>query len=142
MTPQEIEDLYIRSFDEPMTAEEKDLLLKALKSNPGVATDLSNYKKIREVLEKKNPSTFGPFFSRKVITKIQNVGVQIDRQIIAFFKKYQLVAMGVVIALLALNAVFADQLDLQSMFGLEETTTPTTDDIISFDFYETLNNDL
>jgi len=141
MTPQEIEDLYIRSFDEPMTAEEKDLLLKALKSNPGVATDLSNYKKIREVLTNTNPSTFGPYFSRKVITKIQNVGIQIDRQIIAFFKKYQLAAVGVVIALLALNAVFADQLNLQSLFGLEDTTTQT-EEIVSFDFNEILNNDL
>jgi len=140
MTPQEIEDLYIRSFDEPMNAEEKELLLKALKANPGVATDLSNYKKIREVLTKTNPSTFGTYFSKKVISKIQNVGIQIDRQIIAFFKKYQLAAVGVVIALLALNAVFADQLNLQSLFGLEDTTQ--TEEIVSFDFNEILNTDL
>lgn len=141
MTPQEIEDLYIRSFDEPMNAEEKELLLKALKANPGVATDLSSYKKLREVLERTNPTTFGPYFSRKIISKIQNVGIQVDRQIIAFFKKYQLAAVGVVIALLALNAVFADQLNLQSLFGLEDTTTPT-EEIVSFDFNELLNNDL
>ena len=141
MTPQEIEDLYIRSFDEPMNAEEKELLLKALKTNAGVATDLSNYKKIREILLRSNPATFGPYFSKKIITKIQNVGIQIDRQILAFFKKYQLAAVGIVIALLALNAVFADQLNLQSLFGLEDTTTQT-EEIVSFDFNEILNNDL
>jgi hypothetical protein len=141
MTPQEIEDLYIRSFDEPMNAEEKELLLKALKTNAGVATDLSHYKKIREVLLRSNPATFGPYFSKKIITKIQNVGIQIDRQILAFFKKYQLAAVGIVIALLALNAVFADQLNLQSLFGLEDTTTQT-EEIVSFDFNEILNNDL
>ncbi len=141
MTPQEIEDLYIRSFDEPMNEEEKELLLKALKTNAGVATDLSHYKKIREVLLRSNPATFGPYFSKKIITKIQNVGIQIDRQILAFFKKYQLAAVGIVIALLALNAVFADQLNLQSLFGLEDTTTQT-EEIVSFDFNEILNNDL
>ena len=141
MTPQEIEDLYIRSFDEPMNVEEKELLLKALKTNAGVATDLSHYKKMREVLLRNNPATFGPYFSRKIVTKIQNVGIQIDRQIIAFFKKYQLAMVGVVIALLALNAVFADQLNLQSLFGLEDTTTQT-EEIVSFDFNEILNNDL
>lgn len=141
MTPQEIEDLYIRSFDEPMNAEEKELLLKALKANAGVATDLSHYKKIREVLLRHTPATFGPYFSRKIVTKIQNVGIQIDRQILAFFKKYQLAMVGVVIALLALNAVFADQLTLQSLFGLEDTTTQT-EEIVSFDFNEILNNDL
>jgi hypothetical protein len=141
MTPQEIEDLYIRSFDEPMNSEEKELLLKALKANTGVATDLSHVKKIRELLLRNTPATFGPYFSRKVITKIQNVGIQIDRQILAFFKKYQLAAVGIVIALLALNAVFADQLNLQSLFGLEDTTTQT-EEIVSFDFNEILNNDL
>lgn len=141
MTPQEIEDLYIRSFDEPMNAEEKELLLKALKANSGVATDLSHYKKIREVLLRNSPVSFGPYFSRKIVTKIQNVGIQIDRQIVAFFKKYQLAAVGIIIALLALNAVFADQLNLQSLFGLEDTTTQT-EEIVSFDFNELLNNDL
>lgn len=139
MTPQEIEDLYIRSFDEPMNEEEKELLLKALKTNAGMATDLSYYKKLREVLLRTNTATFGSYFSKKIITKIQNVGIQIDRQILAFFKKYQLAAVGIVIALLALNAVFADQLNLQSLFGLEGTTT---EEIVSFDFNEILNNDL
>ena len=139
MTPQEIENLYIRSFDQAMDSREKELLLKALRTNTGLATDLSQYKKMREVLLRKEPGTFGPYFAKKVISKIQNVGIQIDRQILAFFKKYQLAAMGVVIALLALNAVFADQLNLQSLFGLEDAAV---EEIASFDFYETLNTDL
>ena len=141
MTTQEIEDLYVRSFDDPMNSEEKELLLKTLRTNTRLATDISQHKKIREVLLRKEPATFGPYFAKKVIAKIQNVGIQIDRQILAFFKKYQLAAVGVVIALLALNAVFADQLNLQSLFGLENTSN-TADDIVSFDFYETLNTDL
>lgn len=139
MTAQEIEDLYIRSFDDPMNSEEKEFLLQALRTNTGTATDLSHYKKMREMLMRKKPASFGPYFAKKVIAKIQNVGIQIDRQILAFFKKYQLAAVGVVIALLALNAVFADQLNLQSLFGLEDTAV---DEIASFDFYETLNSDL
>ncbi|MEK6780936.1 MAG: hypothetical protein AABY93_04490 [Bacteroidota bacterium] len=141
MTTQEIEDLYVRSFDDPMNSEEKELLLKTLRTNTGLATDIAQHKKIREVLSRKEPATFGPYFAKKVIAKIQNVGIQIDRQILAFFKKYQLAAVGVVIALLALNAVFADQLNLQSLFGLENTSN-TADDIVSFDFFETLNTDL
>lgn len=141
MTPQEIEDLYIRSFDDPISSEGKELLLKALRTNTGIATDLSHYKKIREMLLRKEPASFGPYFAKKVIAKLQNMGIQIDRQILAFFKKYQLVAVGVVIALLALNAVFADQLSLQSLFGFENTAN-TADEIVSFDFSKTLNTDL
>ena len=141
MTPQEIEDLYIRSFDEPMNKEEKEQLLKMLKTTTGLATDLTHYKTNREILLRKEPASFGPYFAKKVIAKIQNVGIQIDRQILAFFKKYQLAAVGVVIALLALNAVFPDQLNLQSLFGLEDTT-PQAEEIVSFDFNEILNNNL
>ena len=141
MTPQEIEDLYIRSFDEPMNKEEKEQLLKMLKTTTGLATDLTHYKTNREILLRKEPASFGPYFAKKVIARIQNVGIQIDRQILAFFKKYQLAAVGVVIALLALNAVFADQLNLQSLFGLEDTT-PQAEEIVSFDFNEILNNNL
>ena len=141
MTTQEIEDLYIRSFDEPMNKDEKEQLLKMLKANTGLATDLTHYKTNREILLRKEPASFGPYFAKKVIAKIQNVGIQIDRQILAFFKKYQLAVVGVVIALLALNAVFADQLNLQSLFGLEDTTTQT-EEIVSLDFNEILNKDL
>ena len=139
MNTQEIEDLYIRSLDEPIGEKEKEILLTAIKANAGLATDLAHYKKIREITLRTTPTSFGPYFAKKVVAKIQNVGIQIDRQILAFFKKYQLAAVGVIVALLALNAVFADQLNLQSLFGLEDTTQ-TTEEIVSFDFNETLNN--
>jgi hypothetical protein len=114
------------------------MLLSALKSNMGMATELSHYKKIREITLRTTPASFGPYFARKVVAKIQNVGIQIDRQILTFFKKYQLAAVGIIVALLALNAVFADQLNLQSLFGLEEAM-PAADEIVSFDFNEILN---
>jgi hypothetical protein len=141
MTSEQLEDQYIRSFDVPLTAREKEALAEALRANPQIARDLSYFKSIREKTRRKEPATFGPYFARKVMDKIQNIGVQIDRQILAFFKKYQLAAIGVVVALLALNAVLADDMTFQSLFGLEETTPPD-EEIISFDFSTILNNDL
>lgn len=139
MSIQEIEDLYIQSLDKLTSEKEKALLLNALQRNPGLATELSQYRKIREIILAKEPASFGPYFTKKVVAKIQNVGIQIDRQILTFFKKYQLAAVGVVVALLALNAVFADQLNWQSLLGLENTNPPT-EEIVSFDFNELLNN--
>ena len=141
MSTQEIEELYIRSFDDKLPENQKAELLIAMRENGGLATELSHYKKIREVMLRKTPASFGSYFAKKVIANIQNVGLQIDRQIFAFFKKYQLAAVGVVVALLALNAVFADQLNLQSLFGLENATQ-TTEEVVSFDFSEILNDDL
>lgn len=138
MTKQEIEDLYIRSLDEPLNAQENEIMKSVLQANEGLEKDLSHYKILREITLRSQPVKFGPYFANKIVGRIQNVGIQIDRQILAFFKNYQLAAVGVVIALLALNAVFADQLNLQSLFGLEDTTQ-TNEEIVSFDFNEILN---
>jgi hypothetical protein len=138
MTMQDIEQLYIRSFDEVLNAKEEEMISNAFKSDPGLAAGLGQYGVIRTVVLRKTPATFGPYFARKVVARIQNVGIQIDRQIFAYFKKYQLVALGIVMALLALNAVVADQLNLQSIFGLEDTTQET-EEIVSFDFNELIN---
>jgi len=141
MTPQQIEDLFIRSLDVPMNASEKESFLAALQENGKLSKVLSDHKTIRQMTRATTPATFGYYFASKLITRIENTGVVIDRQIFSFFKKYQLAAAGVIVALLILNTVFADQLSVGSIFGLESTTT-TSDEIVSFDFYESLNNDL
>jgi hypothetical protein len=138
MTLQEIENLYIRSLDEPMNDIDRQNLATALKENPGLINDLGKYNKIRELTLRKVPASFGPYFARKVVARIQNVGIQIDREILAYFKKYQLAAVGVVMALVALNAIFADQLDLPSIFGLQDSVQPT-EEIVSFDFSDLTN---
>ena len=142
MNANEIEDLFIRSFDQPLNDMEKDELVKAMHANPGLAKDITAYKSIRESVLRKKPATFGPYFAHKVITRIQNLRIEIDKQIMFFFRKYQLAALGVLIALLAVNVIFADKLDLPSVLGIENTTqtVPAEDDLLSFDFYEKLTN--
>ena len=141
MNMQQIEDRYIRSFDEPLHGGDRESLAEAIKAHPHLARELSHYKTIREAALRSRPDSFGPYFARKVMARIQNVGVQIDRQILLFFKKYQLAAIGVVVALFALNALLADRVTIPSLFGLEETSQPA-DEIMSFDFSDILNNDL
>jgi hypothetical protein len=143
MTPQEIEDRFIRSLDVPMTATEKEFFMNELRDKTTLVKTLTDHKKIREVLQSHPPSSFGFFFASKLVARIENTGVVIERQIFSFFKKYQLVAAGVVVALLILNTVFSDQLTVDSIFGLENTTTtPLDEEIVSFDFYKALNNEL
>ena len=137
MSPNEIEDLLIRSFDQSLSEKEKDQLVVAIRANAGLAREMSTHKTIRETLLRKNPATFGPYFAKKVIIKIQSLRIEIDKQIMFFFRKYQLAALGVLIALLAVNVMFADQLDLPSILGVEDSTTtsPVEEDSLSFDFY-------
>lgn len=140
MNADEIEDLFIRSLDETLSEVEKNQLTEALQSNASMARSLLDHKSIREILLRKSPATFGYYFAQKVVTKIQNLRVEIDKEIMFFFKKYQLAALGVLIALLAVNVIFADQLDLPSVLGIEDTSLSADDELMSFDFYENLTN--
>ncbi|MEP6737463.1 MAG: hypothetical protein ABJA70_18205 [Chryseolinea sp.] len=143
MKQQELEDQYIRSLDVPMNNQERERFLTELRAHPTFVKELNLHSKVRELVTPKAPASFGPYFASKLIHKIENTGVVIDRQIFSFFKRFQLAALGIAVALLILNVMFADQANLKSVFGLDRTPTTTTDEeIISFDFYETLNNDL
>lgn len=140
MNADEIEDLFMRSLDETLSEAEKNRLTEALQDNATIARDLLDHKNIRETLLRQSPASFGPYFAQKVIYRLQNARIQIDQQIVFFFKKYQLAALGVLIALLAVNVIFADQLDVPSVLGIEDTTAPAEDDLLSFDFYSDLTN--
>jgi len=139
MKPEEIESLFLRSLDENLSEAQLAEMLKSIEEQ-GLAEDLSKYTRIRESFQRKAPATYGPYFAQKVIHRIQNLRVEIDQQIVFFFKKYQLAALGVLIALLAVNVIFADSLDLPSLLGIEQTTAPSDDDLLTFDFYENITN--
>jgi hypothetical protein len=143
MNQQELEDLYIRSLDMPMTNEEKEKFLKELHAHPDLAKRLSQHKKVRDLLIVKTPASFGPYFAAKLMNKIENTGIVIDRQLFSFFKKFQLAALGAIVVLLILNILFTEQISIKSILGLDRTEAPTTEEtVVSFDFFKTLNENL
>jgi len=140
MNQEKLEDLYIRSLDVPLSAVETELFLDALHKNPDQAKELAKHKKIRELLKAREAATFGPYFAARLVHRIQNTGVVIDRQIFSFFRKFQLAAVGVVVALIVLNIVLTEKITIKSILGIE--TTAPTEEVVSFDFFETLNSDI
>jgi hypothetical protein len=140
MNKQETEDLYILSLDQKLTPADEERLLLALKEHPDWARSLTQHKTARELLRASSPATFGPYFTAKLIHKIQNTGVVIDRQIFGMFKKFQLAAVGIVVALLILNVALSEQGGWKSVLGIEEDTSTPPEQQVPFDFYETLNN--
>ncbi len=140
MNKQETEDLYILSLDQKLAPADEERLLTALREHPDWARSLLQHKTAREFLRASSPATFGPYFTAKLIHKIQNTGVVIDRQLFGMFKKFQLAAVGVVVALLILNVALAEQGSWKSVLGIEEDTSTPLEQQVPFDFYETLNN--
>jgi hypothetical protein len=142
MNQNEMEDLFLRSLDSSLSDEEKEKLAKAMDLDASFKENIKHYGSIRSSLLRGKSATFGPYFAQKVITRIQNVRAEIDQQIVFFFKKYQLAAVGVFVALLTVNVVFSDQVNIQSILGIEEVTTTDTpeDEIEEFDFLGALKS--
>src|SRR3954465_2457275 len=100
MKTNELEELYLRSLDQSLSAAEQSALDEARRSYPEFDADAVKYKNIRETMRRTEDATFSPYFAQKVIDKLQTVKVGIDRQIMIFFKRYQLAAFGLMILLL------------------------------------------
>ena len=91
--------------------------------------------KIRTKLLRQGEDSFGPFFAERIINRIKSLKKEIDYQIFFFFKKYQLAAIGVVVALVVLNIVLSDNLTVKSVLGFEEEQT---NDLVTIDLYQNL----
>ena len=141
MTRQKAEELYIRSLDGPLTEPEKTTLAKAFRDDPELAGELAAYRTLRERLRTKTPATFGPFFAARVLNAIGQSGDVLDRYLYTFFRKFQLAAAGMLIALLAANIMLAEQHDLMSILGLGDTPQQE-EDVVAFDFFNSLNEGL
>ncbi len=90
---------------------------------------------IKEMLFNKNGESFGPFFAERVINQIKSIQQEVEYQLFSFFKKYQLAAIGLVVALLALNIILSDNLSFKSILGFEE---PPSTEIVQIDLYQNL----
>jgi hypothetical protein len=129
------EELFLRSLEEGLTKESQQKLDGALLENRELAIRGNQYKALREMLERKEAESFGPFFAERIAFRIKQLKQGIDYQIFFFFKRYQLLAAGIIIALLAVNILLSDQLSVKSILGFEEEAI---DDVMAIDVLSSL----
>jgi hypothetical protein len=129
------EDLFLQSLDGNPDEQQKQLLEKLLEEDSRLQRKSEQYLAVRNQLLRKEADSFGPFFAERIINRIKSLKKEIDYQIFFFFKKYQLAAIGVVVALLVLNVIFSDQLTLKSVLGFEDEKAS---DIVTIDLYQDL----
>ncbi len=128
------EDLFLQSLDGDLSEEQRQILL-AMENDSRFKKRTDQFIKVRSMLARKEEDSFGPFFAERIINRIKSMKKEIDYQLLFFFKKYQLVAVGAVVALLALNIIFSDQLTVKSVLGFEDEQT---DNIVTIDLYQDL----
>jgi hypothetical protein len=129
------EDLFLQSLDGKISDEQKIKLAEAMTVDPALKKTADQFVKLRDRLLRKEDESFGPFFAERIINQIKSLKKEIDYQIFFFFKKYQLAAIGVVVALVVLNIVLSDNLTVKSILGFEDEQV---DNIVSIDLYRNL----
>lgn len=130
------EKLLLRKLDASLSAAEEVQLTRLLREDSSLQDQQDAYLAVRKKLLRKEPETFGLFFADRVIRQLKKRTEEIDYLILFFFRKYQVVALGIFVALLAANLFLTEQYSLASVFGLEQETI---EDIISIDLYQNLN---
>jgi hypothetical protein len=88
---------------------------------------------IKKLLLNHGGESFGPFFAERVVQQIKTLQQEVEFQLFSFFKKYQLVAWGLVVALLTLNVVLSDNVSVKSILGFEEGNSS---EIVKIDLYQ------
>ena len=129
------EDLFLQSLDGKISEEQKTKLAEAMNNDRSLKKSADQFVNLRTKLLRKEADSFGPFFAERIINRIRSLKKEIDYQIFFFFRKYQLAAIGVVVALVVLNIVLSDNLTLKSVLGFEDEQAS---DIVTIDLYQNL----
>ncbi|HRG78423.1 MAG TPA: hypothetical protein PL167_02390 [Cyclobacteriaceae bacterium] len=131
----EHEELLLRSWDGSVSARERQTLAEVMQNNPAMRQQSEQYQKIRTMLLRTEPDSFGPFFAERIMNMIKQRTQEIDYLIFFFFKKYQVLLVGVLVALLVSNMLLTDQLTVKGILGLDQGTT---EDVYTIDLYDNL----
>ena len=129
------EELLLRSFDASVSAREREELTSQMQHDPGLRRQSDQYLKIRELMLRTEPDSFGPFFAERIMNQLKQRVNEIDYLIFFFFKKYQVLALGMLVALLITNLLLSDQPTIKSLFGVEQQAT---EEIFTIDLYKNL----
>ncbi len=131
MNHEKQEDLLLHSLNGAATDSEELQLQNLLAENAKLQKAQRDFTQIQSMLAKHESSTFGPFFAERVLNRIRTMQVEVEYQLFSFFKKYQLIAVGIIVGLLVMNIVLADSLSLKSILGFEDNES----DLVQIDLY-------
>ncbi len=134
MNNEKLEDILLRSLDGSVSASEQQHLQNLLTENLALQKADKDFTQIRTLLSDQEKASFGPFFAERVLNRIRTMQDEVEYQLFSFFKKYQLLALGVIVGLLVLNIVLADSLSLQSILGFDDNES----DLVQIDLYNDL----
>ena len=82
------EELLLKSYDAPVSAREREELSIQMQNDPMLRRQSDQYVKIRELMLRPEPDSFGPFFAERIVNQLKQRVNEIDYLTFFFFKKY------------------------------------------------------
>lgn len=118
-----MKDLLIRSFDEDLSSEEKNMLDKALADSKELQEEKIELSKTRELLSG-HRQAFSEGFSDKVLEKLgQN---DFSTIVLRLYKGITYSGVAAIILLLIMNHYSGGNFNLESLLGIEEISGDVT----------------
>jgi len=118
-------ELLYRSFDAMLSQEEKTLLSQALSSSPELREEKKRIEETRRIVSEDAERTFKPFFSTRVMRKINTESLTQDdffESLVWIFRRIAL-AGGLSVILLFANSLLSERdLSLDSLMGMPQIT--------------------
>ncbi len=126
MDYQEFERQYIRSLDETLSTTEWQQLATSIRDDGECQKISAAHDRVRGEIKRSQPTSFGSDFGSTVLKLIQQGITSFDNEIAFLFKKVHLLTAGVIICLLIVNLIYADNLSIQSVLVPSATPADTT----------------
>lgn len=131
MNNEKLEDLLLHTLNGTASDSEQDQLQNLLAENTKLQKAQKDFTQIRTLLREHKQTTFGPFFAERVLNRIRTMQDEVEHLLFSFFKKYQLIALGIIVGLFVLNIVLADSLSLTSILGFDDNES----DLVQINLY-------
>lgn len=132
-------DLLYRALDGELTDEEQQQLTSALESSAELSAERDQLMQMRGMVQANAVRSFRPFFSTRVMRRLQPSQRHADGFWSALTRSFRLVAatgVAVVVLLLVSTALTANDLSLSTLLGLPEATLEQT---WQMDYLEEIN---
>jgi hypothetical protein len=122
-----IQSLLYRSFDEDLSAENKELLRQALLQSEAFRDEKEKIANLRQTIKKGNMSSFKPFFAERVLNRIHELTEKKNEasffnDLLLIFRPLAIAAIILIIIIGSYNIRSSGEVSLEGALAVPEVT--------------------
>lgn len=134
MKKKELEKLMYKSFDAPLSEEEKKILDSELHSSASINQEYINLLKLRKAVSSSTKDTFEPFFEERLMGKLNRTKKaemnfdSVTAPLLASFKRIAVTAIIILVILISYNLTNGNNYSINNILGNSTTNVASAFD--------------